>query len=128
MKTASEIQTGLNQFYGTEKYHRLTILPSLVATDGVAWLCKNAECFWLMDVVASYQKRAMKDPMLQDMQFWTMTVKDGMGKVICERDEGDVFVTQKMETNFPLDEIKIWVERGEAGGNPVMVAMLPNER
>ena len=130
METVANIESGLGQFCGTEAYHRLTILPNLVATDGVAWLCKNAECFWLMDAIASYQGKCMKDPMLQDMQFWTLTqnTEDNTAVLICERDTGDVAIKQELEySSFPLPEIKIWVEKGWAG-REVMVAMLPSER
>ena len=133
MKTATQIQDGLSQFYGTQAYHRLSIFSKrLVATDGVAWLCQNAECFWLFDAIASHQPRAMKDPkgMLQDMQFWTLK-KDGKGGCLlkCERDTDDVFITQEIPfTDFPLDEVKIWIERGELADGPYMVAMLPSER
>jgi hypothetical protein len=138
MKTAQEIQNGLAQFYGTEHYHRLSPLHGkLVCTDGVAWLAENAGAFWLIDIIASYQARCMKDEMLRDMQFWTLTVhrppleKRGnriMATVICERDTGDVAIKQEIPyTDFPLPEIKFYVEPGEVGGKMVYVCLLPSE-
>jgi hypothetical protein len=121
MKSAQEIQDGLAQFYGTEQYHKLNAFSNLKATDGVAWLCQNADCFWLIDIICSYQKKCMKDQMLCDMQFWTLTAKNNKGLVICERDTGDIAIKQVIDyTDFPLPEIKIWVENG--------VMMLPSER
>ena len=38
----------LQQFIGTEKYHRLNNLP-IFATDGVTYFCEKAEAFWLFD-------------------------------------------------------------------------------
>jgi hypothetical protein len=128
-KTPEEIESGLAQFYGTEGYTRLSPLHGrLVCTDGVVWLAENAECFWLIDAIASYQRDAMKDESLQSIQFWKLTVKDRLGILICERDEGDVAFTQTIRfTNFPLPEIKIWVEAGSVGDKPVMVCLLPSE-
>jgi len=131
MMEVKEIQEGINHFHGTEAYHRIIMSRKLLATDGVAWLCENAESYWLMDAIASHQNKAMKDSMLQDMQFWTLTKNvDGNGAVlICERDTDDVAIKQEIEySSFPLDEIKIWVEKGYVSEGEVMIAMLPSER
>jgi hypothetical protein len=147
MKSKEEIEAGLAGFYGTEQYHRFSILfKNHVLTDGVKWLCDNADCFWLMDVIASYHAKCMKDPkgMLQDMQFWTLTVHPKieeakpmtigavmkgkpkpMATVICERDTGDVAITQKIpHTDFPLPEIKLYCSRADEN---LWVIMLPSE-
>lgn len=118
MMTAEQLEQGMRHFTGTESYHRVTF--GLVATDGVKWLCENAECYWLLDAIASHQPDALKDPMLRDMQFWTLTVRDNTATLVCERDSGDVAIRQRIAyTDFPLPEVRIWVQRG--------VAMIPNE-
>ena len=73
--------------------------------------------------------------MLRDMQFWKLVVKGGKGVLTCVADSGyDPAITQNIPfTDFPLDEVEIWVERGSYpsnGGRMVagMVAMLPGER
>ena len=119
MKSKEEILAGLAGFYGTEQYHRFSILfKNHVITDGVKWLCDECQSFWLLDIIASYHSKCMKDPkgMLQDAQFWTLTLnKTGRGaKVICERDTGDVVITQNIEyTDFPLPEIKLYCNRAD---------------
>ena len=121
-KTKSEIEQGLAQFSGTEEYHKFSPLSRLVATDGVKWLAESAEAYWLLDAIASYQQKCSKDAMLRDFQAWTLTVKDGTATLKCERDTGDKKpIRQEIEyTDFPLDEVKLYVENG--------VVMLPNER
>ncbi len=123
--TPQEIQDGLKNFYGTEFYHPISpLFPNTVMTDGVKWLCEQARCYWLMDIIASYQPRCQKDPTLKDIQFWTLKVENSKGIITCERDSNDVAFSQKIPyTDFPMEEIKIWVERGN-----YMVAMLPSER
>ena len=85
-----------------------------------------------MDAIASHQPKALRDPMLRDMQFWKLKVNADKSAVLtCERDEGDVAITQKIPaTDFPLNEVKVWVEQGgeSPDGRRMMVAMLPGER
>ena len=128
MKTALEIEKELAYCCGTESYHR-TMRPDTVHTDGVLTLAQGADAFWLIDAIVSHQPTCMKDDSLRFMQFWTLTVKDNSATLICERDTDDVAITQEIEyTDFPLDEIKVWVEKGWTDGREVMVAMLPSER
>jgi len=42
----------LNQFTGTEKYYRISRKHLL--TDGTKYLAEQAECFWMMDAIASH--------------------------------------------------------------------------
>lgn len=130
--SATELQSHLSGFYGTEQYHRLTFNPGLVFTDGCRALAENGGAYWLMDAIASHQPKAMRDPALRDIQFWTLKVKEDRSAVLtCERDSGDVAITQKIPaTDFPLPEVKVWVELGGESpeGRRMMVAMLPGER
>ena len=126
MKTPKEIQEALSHCYGTESYYRVRSVPLFLLTDGVKTLCDMAECYWLLDIIASYQSGCRLDSMLKEMQFWKLVVSDHKGIVTCERDENDVAITQHIEsTDFPLPEIKIWVQLADQNGT--MVAMLPTE-
>ena len=42
----------LSLFTGTEKYYRISRCHLL--TDGTKYLAENAECFWMMDAIASH--------------------------------------------------------------------------
>ena len=42
----------LSNFTGTERYYRISRRHLL--TDGTKYLAEEAECFWMMDAVASY--------------------------------------------------------------------------
>lgn len=143
----------LSQFYGTVNYHRFT--PFLVLTDGVKHLIDNADCHWLIDIIASFQGMIKKDAALQDIQFWSLLPypKEGkpeiksvgkvwshikvakgarpMAYVVCNRDSGDTAIVQEIDTtDFPFDivpEAKIWLEPTMLGNRLTMVAMLPTE-
>jgi len=104
-----EIESDLPYFTGTEEYHKFSILSNLKLTDGVKYLCDKAQCYWLMDIIASYQNKCNKDEMLKYFQIWTLTIKDGKAIVKCERDTDDIAITQKIPyTDFPLDSIKLY--------------------
>ena len=107
------LQNSLAQFTGTEEYHKFSILSKLVITDGVKYLCDKAGAYWLMDIIASYQSRCKKDPMLAEFQLWTLKVKDNKGVVTCERDTNDIAISQPIPfTDFPMDEIKLYCING----------------
>ena len=137
----------LHGFSRTEQYHR--VHPNLLLTDGVKFLCENAECFWLMDIVASYLPKCARDPMLANIQFWHLrkggspTRKDIKSKllvfqpcpegqpachVVCERDSGDVAIVQNIAmTDFPFDalpDLKLFVQHN--GGGQYVIC-LPSE-
>lgn len=49
----------------------------------------------------------------KDFQFWRLAVQDNAAVVYCGDGNGEEVVMQKIEyTDFPLDEIKIWVKGG----------------
>ena len=117
MKTKEEIaafEASLAQFTGSEQFHKFSgLFRKHLITDGVKYLCDQAGLYWFMDIIASYHGACMKDPkgMLQDFQIWTLTLnKTGRGaKVICERDTGDVAITQRIPyTDFALKTIKLY--------------------
>ncbi|MBW3011393.1 hypothetical protein KY326_04195 [Candidatus Woesearchaeota archaeon] len=112
----------LTGFTGTEKYHRLTIGP-LLGTDGVAYLAQKANCFWLIDAIASYQEELSEE----GFQVWFLRKTGSKAVLTCHSDYDSknpdkypALVTQNIEyTDFPLDEIKLYVQNG--------VVMLPSE-
>lgn len=128
-------QDDLSQFTCTDNYYPHWT-RKLVFTDGVKYLADKAGAYWLIDAIASYQadKRVKQNKMLQGIQFWKLEVKDGKGVLTCVEDTGrKPVIRQEIEfTDFPLDEVEIWVEYGgfetENGIQTAFVAMLPSER
>jgi hypothetical protein len=115
----------LGMFIGTESLHVLTLMRRFVATDGVKYLSVNAECFWLIGDIASYQpfdKKVARQP----FQVWTLAV-DRTSKtalLVCDDGNGNVLATQNYDyASFPLDSIKFYVTR-EPGKDTIM---LPSE-
>jgi hypothetical protein len=52
MNSTQNLQSELSQFFGTEKFYRITKRHLL--TDGTKYLAEQAKCFWLMDAISSH--------------------------------------------------------------------------
>jgi hypothetical protein len=123
MKTATEIQSELGQFYGTEGYVRWSpLFRNCLLTDGAHFIAESCGAYWLMDAIASYLPKAKNDGMM----FAELKVKDNSATLTLHdgRKPRKVYATQVIEyTDFPLPEITIWAEYdGEK-----WVLLLPSE-
>jgi hypothetical protein len=104
-----------------------------VWTDGIEFLAENAEAFWLIDLIASYQT----DPKVccEPFQVWTLELRPEGGAIVyVQRDSGEPhIVEQKLDfTDFPEHlgpKFELWAEQGSIDArNTVTVLMLPSER
>ena len=135
MESRAAIEASLAQCTGSENYHYNSICRNsgIVYTEGIRQLAMMSDSWWLIDAIASHQPQCRRDPQLSQIQFWSLNVNDGAGVLNCERDEGDLAFKQDIPmTDFPLPEIKIWLESGmtiiDGKERQVMVAYLPSER
>jgi len=132
MKTKQAIQDFLAQCYGSDSpYIKHSLVKRLVFTESIRVLREMADCFWLVDAIASYQPELTK----QTFQVWKFTCNTElkMGTLTCEDGNGNELVRQEIEyTDFPLDEITLWAELGGYGSmedwTEAMVLMVPSER
>ena len=119
------LESDLLQFSGGgDQYWHWT--KRLRYTEGVRYLAETAGAYWLIDAIASYQgTKKLRTERLREFQLWQLTVKDKKAVLTCREDDGEpAAVRQKIEfTDFPLDEIKLYVESGDG-----LVLMLPGER
>ena len=109
----------LNQFTGGDTHYRGPF--GLLHTEGVKFLADNADCWWLIDAIASYQPQVMKDRHYQEFQVWKLVAVGSLGILTCRKDSDQKpTIEQKIPyTDFPLPEITLWVEGG--------VLILPSE-
>jgi len=131
---SQEIKQALQHLQGTEHYYRSGI-GNFNYTDGVKWLAQNAECYWLLDIIASYQPAFRKSLKDTSFQLWILVTTDEH-KVIKRLSNHNAVVecwadTPTLDqvplarqnipfTDFPLSEIKLYLESD--------VLMLPSER
>jgi len=121
MKTEQEIRAILSSANGTEAYHRFSPLENYpAATDGVIAVAEAAECYWLLDIIGSYQSnRGLRlDPAFQ---VWTLIVDktDNSGVVRGYNDDTLIIEQNIALTDFPLNEIKLYLIDG--------IILLPSE-
>lgn len=114
----NELQINLSQFIGTEKYYRITHRHLL--TDGTKYLAENAQCFWLMDAIASHLPKQYDDY----FAVANLTVKNSSAQLTLDDGNGNVFAQQFIEyTDFPLSELKLYC----AFDGEYWIVMLTNE-
>ena len=107
----------LMQFTGDLRRYRNWANPNVIFTEGVEYLARTAEAFWLIDCITSYfgtrlmQDALQRDERLKSLQFWRLEVHDDRSAIVTARADTGVepFVTQEIEfTDFPLDNVDIW--------------------
>jgi len=124
MLSKAEIKNGLAQCIGTEGYkYNAMFGKDFVYTDGMDFLFKAADCYWLMQAIFSYRK-------IEEFQLWRLEVSNGSAVLTMKEDSGcPNIVEQKIDyTDFPLDEIEFYAinDHCSESGNRV-VLMLKSE-
>jgi hypothetical protein len=124
MKTATEIARGLMQCTGTEGYHFNWMFgKNFVYTDGVEYLVKAADAYWLLQAIFSYKR-------VEEFQLWKLQVMiDNTAILTMVEDEGSPnLVNQKIDyTDFPLASIEFYAindhcrEDGTEGNRVVLM-------
>ena len=132
MMNAETLLQNLQHFCGSEQYYKHWL--GLCYTDGIKYLAENAQCFWLIDAIASHQPTANKNQRLREFQLWFLHVgnahefikpKAGNAAVLtCWEDtpkaeSKPVIIQQIPFTDFPLKEIKLYLKE--------KILLLPDE-
>lgn len=107
MLKKNEILSGLAQCYCTEGYWQGQ-LHWFKYTDGVKFLWESCDCYWLLTAIASHNTR-------QGFQVWNLKKNDDNSALLTMKEDSGKpnIVEQKIPyTNFPLDEIEIWLIEG----------------
>ncbi len=114
MKTENKItESDLVGFIGTSQYYRHNSIGfRFNYTDGVKYLAENANCYWLLDIVASIQKlpKVKKHRLEDDFQSVKLTVNlDNSARFVLDDGNGNVLYTQNIPyTDFPLEKITLY--------------------
>ena len=115
----SALQFELAQFTGTLSYARISRRHLL--TDGARYLAEHAECFWLMDAVASHLDEI-------GTQDWFVLVRlelaGNAATLIYEDGNGHEHARQAIPyTDFPMERIDLYA----CWDTEHWVIMLPSE-
>jgi hypothetical protein len=119
-KDLDTILVELSYFNGTEGYHsyKIPTKQEYFLTDGVSYLCKTCECFWLVDYLISLQNHSLiKD---QQFQVWRLYIVDNKWNITCEDGNKKILYHSQIDfSDFPLNGITVWLIDG--------IILLPSE-
>jgi hypothetical protein len=109
----------LAQFIGSETFYRHWS-GRFIYTEGTKYLAEKARVWWLIDLIASLQPRALQDAALCEFQLWELRVNRDGAVAACLRDSDDEAFRQTLRTaDSALDYVRLYLEGG--------VLMLPTE-
>jgi hypothetical protein len=112
-------QSNLSAFTGTEHYYRISRKHLL--TDGTKYLAEQAECFWMMDAIASH---LMEIGTADWFVVVKTSVKSAKALMVYEDGNGHEHARQEISyTDFPLAEITLYA----CWDGEHWVIMLPSE-
>jgi len=99
------LKAELKQFTGSDNFYRN---KGYVQTEGVTHLAEQAQAYWLIDYILSYQLDSKFR--LQPFQVWKMIVQDNSASVTVEDGNKNEIAKLTIEfTDFPLEEITLWL-------------------
>jgi len=82
---------------------------NIIITDGVKFLCEQAQCFWLIDCIFSYQ--TLEKVTAEPFQVIDLTVdlEQQTGLIIVTDGNEQELMRQKLDyTDFPLSHIRLY--------------------
>lgn len=115
----STLETNLSQFTGSTIFYKYQLFPKYCYTEGVQYLAKHGECYWLLDFIFSHQY----DDIIQSQPFqvWIITVQEDKSATI-RLEDGNKNTIKTFElsfTDFPLQSFTLWLTNN--------TLLLPNE-
>ena len=109
----------LSQFIGTQHYYRISRKHLL--TDGTKYLAANAECFWMMDAIASHLSEIGTSDWFIQVK---VIVQNGRATMIYDDGNGNEHARQEIPyTDFPMLAILLFA----CWDGEHWVIMLPSE-
>ena len=113
------LRAELRQFTGSEEFYR-HFTNVIIYTEGVKFLAQRARLYWLIDLIASLQPRALRDRALREFQLWELRIANGKAALVCLRDSDDeAFRVPLKFADSALDYVRLYLEGG--------TLMLPSE-
>lgn len=88
-------------------------------TEGAKAAADQFQCFWFLDVIASYQ--GSQNVRGEEFQVWKLKRTEGDKFIVtCDDGNDNIIASQKIPfSDFPYDDLTIWLVHG--------VMMLPSE-
>lgn len=119
----------LSHFTGTTAYHKLTMHPRVLFTDGLAYLAREAKCYWLMGVVMSHlatSKKLALEPFVS-VSITTYSKDKQARCLFTDGNEKDLEVQLVKFVEFPFDKLSFFCQKEEQADGSRWIVMLPSE-
>lgn len=107
----TDLKTKLKEFIGNDCFYKHPLFPKYLYTEGVRYLAKEGNAYWLIEYVFSRQdKNISKHP----FQVWKLQVhKDRTASIIIEDGNCEKITSYQLDyTDFPIKEITLWFIEG----------------
>ena len=109
----------LARFTGTERYYRISRHHLL--TDGTKYLAEEAECFWMMDAIASHLSEIGTEDWFVQVKLQVHGIQATM---IYDDGNGNELARQEIPyTDFPMEAVSLYA----CWDGEHWVIMLPSE-
>jgi hypothetical protein len=107
---AYALQRELQQFTGSETFYRHSLFRTFIYTEGVKYLAEQAQAYWLLDHIFAHQPELKGER----FQVWKIAVcEQGTARITVEDgNDGELTSFDLAYTDFPLDEICLWLVDG----------------
>jgi hypothetical protein len=116
----------LDQYYGTDHYYKTNMfVKNVVHTDGIAALAEEAQCYWLLDVLATEFYDALKAEK-PDSYYINLDCKQNK-VLITMVDFRDRLIYSKQINYTDLPSGKLTIKAGWEGKGGMMILCLPSE-
>ena len=105
-----QILKELNDFTGTEQYHKINILTDFVLTDGCFYLMNKLKCYWLFSDIGILLKceKNLNKPFL----ILNIKVNKDKSALITLKEDSDlkpVYSKKISYTDFDLNEYELYI-------------------
>ena len=120
----SKFKAELSGFTGTEEFYKNPMFPGCCYTEGVKFLARECQAYWLIDAVFSYVGKLRK----HDDWFYPVKLEERENDWLLRI--GDIDNPLKIEqviefSDFPLKDLKLFLANNEGGLGWTL--MLPSE-
>jgi len=110
------------QYDFDKRYSFNGFAPHYLATAGVMTECAEQECFWVLDVLASYAAALVKRK-ADYLKIVTVNVTDDTAEFKIEDEIKGILITQHIESTDLKKNLRFWaIDEGEH-----TIVMLPSE-
>lgn len=108
-------RSDIAHFTGSETLYRHSLMRRVLYTEGARHVAQEGQAYWLLDKIATLQL----EPKIahEPFQAWLLRVTNNTGTLTCTdggkdgNDPATLYSEHIRYTDFPLDEIELWVEQ-----------------